>query len=261
MSNPAAAKKVTNVEPEDQRIILLLGNLNDEGKTTISNYIIKASRKMRLAKFYQIESVNKTVDVKGIDRLNVNDMDALIEKIGDDFDGSYVVDNGASGYKELVAKLKSDDTLIHDVTDILIPVSTSYSAQQTAMGVIKELLDMGVEPEVIKVIWNKVPVSPKVEMHLTPVSDYYESLIEFLIKKDIRVPATGEFIPETTLFVDLANKGKDLAHCIQVNASYKQLRKTTPRSEMRTLKEDNRVGGQAKVIKTFLSKVRGGLDL
>jgi cellulose biosynthesis protein BcsQ len=156
-------------EKQDQktRRIAVVNFSGNVGKTTIAAQLL-ASR-MPDAPFYSIESTNVDASADGfkVVRLRGKDYGDLLVNIF--LADEVIVDVGASNISDFM-KLMQQYQTSHEVFDCyLIPVVKEKKQQADTINTIDALAALGVPPEKIKVVFNKVEADDPLDTVFAPI--------------------------------------------------------------------------------------------
>lgn len=131
--------------------IAVLNYSGNVGKTTIAKHLLLP--RMSNAKWLPVESINEggdaAVNFKGKEFAKVlNEVMSL---------GSVVVDIGSSNIEQVFVQLKTLKSAHEEFDFFIVPTVPAEKQQADTAKIIADLLDMDVEPEKIKVVFNQVP--------------------------------------------------------------------------------------------------------
>jgi len=124
------------------------------GKTTVASHLL--APRMKGAEIYAVETVNETAAGLG---LEVEQLKA--SKFGDLFKvllvrESAIVDVGASNAEEFIARMSKYDGSHVEFDAFVVPVTSGSKEQTETIKTLKALARVGVAPERVRVLFNRV---------------------------------------------------------------------------------------------------------
>jgi hypothetical protein len=135
---------------------ILVGNISGNmGKTTLVKHLL--APRMKDARVVVLESTNSGSDelISPI-RLAADDFASLVDIMA--LEDELVVDLGASESTEMIRKLKEYESSVHDFDMIIVPVVNDPKAHEDTISTVMTLNALGVPPEKIRIVFNKIPV-------------------------------------------------------------------------------------------------------
>jgi len=188
------------------------------GKTTVASHLL--APRMPNAKIFAIESTNETAADLGLD----------IEKLrGNRFGQLYrdlmlldtaIVDVGASNIEDFLSCMTQYESSHEDIDRFVLPVIASGKAQRETIQTALALAQVGVSPEKIRIVFNRVE---------TDIDTEFSGLIGFHAKNPIFHVDERVAIYESELFELLANRRMSLADVVGDKTDYRQrLRELDP---------------------------------
>ena len=128
--------------------IAVLNNSGNVGKSTICQTVLKP--RLPESEIIRVETINS--DGTNDERLSAKDYDEIIKRI-DDVDCT-IIDVGSSNIEQFMVQMQEYQGS-HDLIDyFIVPVTVQDKQQRDSIATINNLLDMGVEEDRIKVIYN-----------------------------------------------------------------------------------------------------------
>lgn len=125
-----------------------VNNSGNCGKTTLSETLLKP--RLDGSAIIRVETIN--YDGSNEEKLSAKEYDLLLKKI-DDVDCT-ILDVGSSNIEQFLVQM-NEFKGSHDLIDyFVIPVPTQDKQQRDSIATIQTLLDMGIEQERIRVIFN-----------------------------------------------------------------------------------------------------------
>ena len=103
-----------------------------------------------------------------------------------------IVDVGASNVEQFVNGMRLFAGSIDDFDLFIVPVTPEKKQQIDTVTTVDTLLDMGVDAEKIKIVFNKVQADMS-------INDEFYALIQYLTTINVEI-SVDSFIPESTFF-------------------------------------------------------------
>lgn len=146
--------------------IAILSRSGNVGKTTLARLLL-APRMEDAGEIIYIETTNADKESKEGKMVRAAQFEKVAQKIGESM--STIVDIGASNIEETMQLMKQIEGSHEDFDYILIPVIKSPKQREDSINTFVELINMGVEPERIKVVFNRVNVTESVDEEFADV--------------------------------------------------------------------------------------------
>ncbi|EBM9948440.1 transcriptional regulator [Salmonella enterica subsp. enterica serovar Give] len=128
--------------------IAVLNNSGNVGKSTICQTLLKP--RLEGSEIIRVETIN--TDGTTDDKLSAKEYDEIIKRI-DDVDCT-IIDVGSSNIEQFMVQMNEYQGS-HDLIDyFIIPVTVQDKQQRDSIATIYNLLDMGIDDEKIKIIYN-----------------------------------------------------------------------------------------------------------
>lgn len=195
--------------------VAILNYTGTVGKTTVAAHLL--SPRMNSAPIFAIESINETAEGLGIDveKMNGDKFRELFKKIMLEDDA--IVDIGASNIEDFMNNMiKFDDS--HEEFDyFLVPVTSGTKEQKETIQMLDSLASIGIPPEKIKVVFNRV--DSDVEEEFPFIFARHKKDKSFSLNKE-------SAIFENELFDALSIKGLTVDALLSDTTDYKALLKT-----------------------------------
>lgn len=194
--------------------VVVINYTGTVGKTTIVANLL--SPRMIDAPIYAIESINETAETLGLDveKLRGNKFRELFKRLILEDDA--IVDVGASNVEDFMTNLESFQEAHEEIDLYVVPVTSGTKEQKETLSMINSLAAIGVPPEKIRILFNRV--ERDVESEFSIVIAYYRQKQSFWLN-------THCAIFETELFDALAIKRLPLQSIIADETDYKALLK------------------------------------
>lgn len=195
-----------------KRRIAVINFSGNVGKTTISAQMLAA--RMPDAPFYSIESSNVDASADGfkVKKLRGKDYGDLMQDIF--LLEEVVVDVGASNIGDFI-KFMHQYHASHEVFDYyIVPVVKEKKQQADTINTIDALAGLGVSPEKIRVIFNKVEVDDPITTVFEPIFAAAAVRQNFTVMPDAVIYANDAFDK-------VKNRGKSLSDVLADGTDYK----------------------------------------
>jgi len=218
--------------------IAILNFSGNVGKSTIAKFLLLP--RLPNAVHIAIETINSdTTNSEATLKLTGKDVQTVQEEllISDDL----IVDVGASNIDQFIKGMALFEGSIMDFDLFIIPVTPEKKQQVDTVSTVDTLIDMGVSPKKIKIIFNRVQTD-------MVVADEFYSLIEYL--SSIKVKTNKDsFIPDSDFFEQANEMGQTVETILSDETDYRAMIK----------KEDDRDKKLALTSKIVLSRLAGGI--
>lgn len=199
------------------------------GKTTIAAHLL--SPRMNNAPVFAVETINETAEGLGVD----------VEKIrGDKFRDLFkklmllddaIVDVGASNVEPFLnGMVRFEDSHV-EFDYFIVPVTSGTKEQKETMAILTVLADLGIPPERIRLVFNRVQKD---------VTEEFGVLLTFLRKNKYCVANTEAAIFEHELFDMMAVRKLAIGDALADATDYKAL-----------AREEKMKGGDPKLITRY----------
>lgn len=151
--------QTTTVETETEFRIALLNRSGNVTKTTLARHLL-SPRMKEAGDIIYIEHINadaeaqrgKIVDASKFERISMKMMQST----------SAIVDIGSSNFKETLDLMSQIEGSYEDFDYFLVPVVDMPKVEEDSINTIKDLINLGVDPEKIKVVFNIIPITDNV---------------------------------------------------------------------------------------------------
>lgn len=198
-------KQERKSDPRKARKVAVINFSGNVGKTTLAAQLLAA--RMPEAAFYSVESSNVDASADGVKvvRLRGKDYGDLLENVvtADEV----IVDVGASNIGDFL-KLMQQYHTSHEVFDLyVVPVVKEKKQQADTINTIDALAALGVPPEKIRIVFNKVETDDPIDTVFAPIFGAQGLKKNFTIARDA-------VIFQNDAFEKIKNKGKTLAEIL-----------------------------------------------
>lgn len=203
--------------------IAVLNHSGNVGKSTICNTLLLP--RIENSELIRVETINE--DGSAGEKLAAKDMTNVIEKI--DMLDKAIIDIGSSNIENFIKGIKENIGSHEDIDIYLLPVTPDIKQQKDTVNTIFELQDMGIEPECIGVLLNRVDSSVPLESQFKLLLE--SSILEQTATTDIRKCL---IIPESDVFTLINLIGSTYHEAINDNTDYRQAIRETKDKEIRS---------------------------
>ncbi|HGS4928089.1 TPA: StbB family protein [Vibrio parahaemolyticus] len=203
--------------------IAVLNHSGNVGKSTICNTLLLP--RIENSELIRVETINE--DGSTGEKLAAKDMTNVIEKI--DMLDKAVIDIGSSNIESFIKGIKENIGSHEDIDIYLLPVTPDIKQQKDTVNTVFELQDMGIEPECIGILLNRVDSSVPLESQFKLLLE--SGVLEQTATNDIRKCL---IIPESDVFTLINLIGSTYHEAINDNTDYRQAIRETKDKEVRS---------------------------
>ena len=195
--------------------VVLINFSGNVGKSTLATNLL-ASR-MNQPERFQIESLNTGGDPEAL-KIKGARFGQLVQSVLKADDA--IIDVGASNVEDFIDLMKQYEGSHEGFDYFLVPAVKEKKQQMDSINTLKALLDIGVPPETIRVVFNKVGRDESPEEEFSALVGYIASTesIEF-------VP--DAIVYENEIFEMLAGSGKSLHEIMTDPVNYREMLRQT----------------------------------
>lgn len=208
-----------------EKIVCVLALTGKVGKSTFVNNVL--APRMPSAKIYRLETINlsgmsetEVVKMKGQDLVKLQNELAKVN--------TAIVDVGASNIEAFMLALSQQPGAHMDYDYFVIPIEAT-DKKSDAIDEFLSLVDLlhrqGVEPERIKVLFNKLAVNTDIEYEMRKIIKAHQ--VDGLFTLDARA-----VIHDSPAFAALSEVGKTFAAMCHDRTDYRKEFKSTPIEDM-----------------------------
>lgn len=158
--------KVAPLMTETEYRIGILSRSGNVGKTTMARMLLEP-RMEGVGDIIYIESLNADKVSKEGKMVRAADFEKVVQKLGESL--SVIVDIGVSNLEEMMQLMTQIEGSHEDFDYLLVPVSGSSKQSEDTINTFVDLINIGFDPEKIKVVFNNVNVTKKVEEEFSDV--------------------------------------------------------------------------------------------
>ncbi|HTP29768.1 MAG TPA: StbB family protein [Anaeromyxobacteraceae bacterium] len=195
--------------------VAVLSYSGNVGKTTVAAHLL--APRIPVAKIHAVETINETATEMGLDveQLRGARFTALYKEL---LGSSHaVVDVGASSAEEFIARMAKIDHAHAEIDCFVIPTVPGGKEQRDTVRTVKALSDVGVEPERIRLLFNRVRSDDVLE-EFAPIFGY--------ARQNGFVAKPEAAIEENEIFDLLASKKTSIAAVLADPTDYRKLLKS-----------------------------------
>lgn len=191
------------------------------GKSTIANFLVLP--RMSNAVHIAIETINSDT---GLSTAAIQLRGKEVETVQQELllSDELVVDIGASNIEAFLKEMALFDGSIHDFDTFLIPVTPEKKQQIDTISTVTALLEMGISPKKLKVIYNRVEADSDVEQ-------VFSGLRAFL--KSEKIAVLNSYIPDSPFFEKANDLGLTVEDILADETDYRSLIRAEPDHEKR----------------------------
>lgn len=163
--------------------VVVINYTGTVGKTTIAANLLWP--RMDGAPLYAIESINETAENLGLDveKLRGNAFRELFKRLM--LEDRAIIDVGASNVEDFMANLEEFEEAHEEVDYYVVPVTSGTKEQKETVSMIGSLASLGVPPEKIRVLFNRVKKEVKAEFPI--IAAYHHSAGAFTLNPECAV--------------------------------------------------------------------------
>ncbi|HBN6205645.1 StbB family protein [Vibrio parahaemolyticus] len=209
--------------------IAILNNSGNVGKTTICDNIFR--KRIPNSEIIKVETINH--DDTNDEKISAKDIGIVLDKIATC--DNAIIDVGASNIEALMHGLKQMDGAHEDIDFFFVPTTPNHKQQKDTIKTISNLIDLDVEQERIKIIFNMNDSDYTLEQQYSVI---FESHIASALK--IKTPENQFIIDESPLFVLLGKNESTFQEALNDHNDYRTLIRSTSDREERTLLSQKR---------------------
>lgn len=206
--------------------IAVVNNSGNVGKTTICETLLQP--RLENAEIIKVETIN--YDGTDDEKLSADDFISIFKKI----DGveCAIVDVGSSNIEKFTSQLRSYKNSQEDFDYFIIPVTPREKQQIDTIATIEILLDLNVEPERIRIVFNMVSDSKPFEKQFFDIlsNKTYSSL------KLKGIPV----IPDSQVFSHLFSINKSFKEVTLDDRDFRELLRSANSAEARSIISEER---------------------
>ena len=218
--------------------VAVVNNSGNVGKSTICETLLKP--RFKKAEVVKVETINSdgSDDVK----YSADEFDEILKQI--DATDCSIIDVGSSNIENFILKMKEYKDSHEDIDYFIIPIIPKNKQQVDSVATAGMLIDMGIEPERIRFIFNQAD-------RKLPIDRQYKEFLSGIEMFDIKVE-NYSVIYETTVFHML---DKTFTEVVNDKRNFRKLLRA---EKSRAKKEEI---SEMKSVKRLVSGVNDDLDI
>ncbi|NYT79532.1 plasmid stability protein StbB [Alcaligenaceae bacterium] len=199
--------------------IAVLNYSGSVGKTIMASHLL--APRMHNAPIFAIESTNETAGDLGldVDQLRGEQFGQLFRELLMLDDA--IIDVGASNIEEFLVHMLNYEESHIEVDQFVLPVVPSGKAQRETIKTVGALTGLGVSPERIRLLFNRVDVS---------VEDEFLAILTYTRKSGDCIANAQAAIFENEVFELLADQRTTIAQVLADQTDYRQMLREADRS-------------------------------
>ncbi|OEF62204.1 transcriptional regulator [Vibrio cyclitrophicus 1F175] len=221
--------------------IAIVNNSGNVGKSTICETMLKP--RIPNAEVIKVETINSdgTDDAK----FSADEFDSILKQM--DATDCSIIDVGSSNIESFLLKMQEYKGSEEDIDYFIIPVIPKHKQQIDAVTTANMLLDMGVEPECIKFIFNMSDKKLSIERQ-------YPDFLNGIQMLDIVIDSHS-IIYESSVFSMLNNLDRKFIDVVSDNRDFKKLLRSSESREQREALSEQRS------VKRLVNGVNDEMDI
>ncbi|WP_243787578.1 StbB family protein [Pseudomonas amygdali] len=163
--------------------VVVINYTGTVGKTTIAANLLWP--RMGGAPLYAIESINETAENLGLDveKLRGNAFRELFKRLM--LEDQAIIDVGASNVEDFMANLEEFEEAHEEVDYFVVPVTSGTKEQKETVSMIGSLSSLGIPPEKILILFNRVKKDVKAEFPI--IFAYHQRADAFTLNSECAV--------------------------------------------------------------------------
>lgn len=224
--------------------LAILNNSGNVGKTTICDNLFKT--RIPNSEVIKIESINS--DGTDDKKISAKDIAFVLDKIA--MADNVIIDVGASNIESLMNGLKKMDDAHEDIDYFFIPTTPNHKQQTDTVQTISDLMDLDVEPERIKIIFNMHDDDYELEQQ-------YSVVFKSMIAKSLNIKKSANqfIVDENPVFGLLTKADSTFMNAVNDNNDYRtMIRSTKDREERAELSQKRTAQKMAKKFNVALDE-------
>ncbi|WP_390241230.1 StbB family protein [Vibrio sp. R78045] len=221
--------------------IAIVNNSGNVGKSTICETMLKP--RIPNAEVIKVETINSdgTDDAK----FSADEFDSILKQM--DATDCSIIDVGSSNIESFLLKMQEYKGSEEDIDYFIIPVIPKHKQQIDAVTTANMLLDLGVEPECIKFIFNMSDKKLSIERQ-------YPDFLNGIQMLDIVIDSHS-IIYESSVFSMLNNLDRKFIDVVSDNRDFKKLLRSSESREQREALSEQRS------VKRLVNGVNDEMDI
>lgn len=207
--------------------IAVVNNSGNVGKSTICDVLLR--QRLANAEVVKVETLNSdgTEDAK----ISAKAFDEILKLV--DVADCAIIDVGSSNIEMFLSQMSQYKGSHEDIDYFIIPVVPAHKQQVDSVATVSNLLDLGVEPERIKFIFNMVSSEDQIEQQF---KHFFEGMKSF---SEIEI-GNYPVVYKTPVFSHLTKLGKTFSDVLSDDRDFRELLKAAPTKEERAKISDQR---------------------
>jgi len=204
--------------------IVIMNNSGNVGKSMVCDTFLKP--RVPESETIKIETINSDGSLD--ETISAKDIKAVFEKI--DAADVALIDVGASNIEAFMNNLNRLGDAHEDIDLFVIPTTPKHKQQIDTISTVENLLDLGVAPEKIKLVFNFYD-------NEYPVEQFYSVIFESHLLETLNLKTQRELvtISDNPVFDMLGEMGKTFTEIADDERDFKQLIREAEKPEQRAL--------------------------
>ncbi len=218
--------------------IVVLNAVGNTGKSLLASEFLK--QRMPFADLIRIETINSHGEDDHTAKLSARSSEEVWEKI--DMSDQTIIDVGASNYEQFIQRLSENFGAHEDFNAFIIPTTSDPKAQEDTLATIEQLMFIGVEPQNIRIIFNKYDPFDSVKRMYSKIFGRFD-ITQQLSLDNARHHIT---IKHSEAFPSAQEKGIKFTDIANDETDYRKLMRETSGEERAELSRKNTLKRMAK---------------
>jgi hypothetical protein len=222
--------------------IAVVNNSGNVGKSTICDVLLKP--RLPGSEVIRVESIN--FDGNEEEKISAREFNDILKRI--DMSDSAIIDVGSSNIETFINQMEAYKDSQEDIDYFIIPVTPHHKQQIDSVSTVANLLDLGVDAERIKFVFNQTDKTVPVERQF---ADFFNGMKSF---KSVKIKKQS-IIYNTPVFTFLNQSNRTFDEVVNDDRDFRTLlRQTENREEREKLSED-------KSVKRLVTGINEELDI
>lgn len=222
--------------------IAVVNNSGNVGKSTICDVLLNP--RIENAEIIRVESIN--FDGNEVEKISAREFNDILKHI--DMSDNAIIDVGSSNIETFINQMEAYKDSQEDINFFIIPITPHHKQQIDSVSTLANLIDLGVNEEKIRFVFNQVEKSIPLERQF---SDFFYGIKQFKKIKIKKYP----IIYITPVFTFLNQSGKTFSEVMNDDRDFRTLlREAESREKREAISEE-------KSIKRLVTGINEELDI
>ena len=204
--------------------VVILNYSGSVGKTVIASHLL--APRMNGSPIFAVESTNETAADLGldIDQMRGEHFGRLFRDLLTLDDA--IIDVGASNIEDFLDHMNKYEESHEEIDHFVLPVINTGKAQRETIKTVNALAGLGVDPERIRVLFNRVDVD---------VHEEFAAIFGFCVQSNLFQANPDAVLYENEVFDLLSAKRMTIADVLADTKNYRQLLREADRSDQKLI--------------------------